>query len=234
MTNTITTRKLASTSKTTWILWTTHIASDTLAATMHSPLPDSSALEAGIIEDARPSRLYLVQDNVRNLLRSSVFGSVHSSPVISPTYAQQTSRPIIAPLRSPVLPNTPPTAVPSPTETISTTTSASSLADTQDIPGVLFPPVSYHQSTLFNTRAVAALDHPDLSDPSLAVLLQQKTEKRQRRAWKRHRTRRSKSRSNDTQWIVCLLLGFVLAGLIGTCKLKSPSHLRTRQLILIR
>lgn len=185
---------------------------------MHSPLPDSSALEAGIIEDARPSRLSLVQDNVRNLLRSSVFGSVHSSPVTSPTHAQPSLRPVIAPLRSPVLPETPATAVPSLTETTSTNTSQSTLPNPQHIPGVLFPPVSYHQSTLFNTRAVAALDHPDLSDPSLAVFLQQKTEKRQQRAWKRHRSKRSKSRGKDIQWIVCLLLGFVLAGLIGTCE----------------
>jgi len=215
----ITTLRLDTLLKNDWIFRLTlrvHKASIALVTTMHSPLPDSSALEAGIIEDAMPSRLSLVQDNVRNLLRSSVFGSVHSSPVTSPVHAQPTYRPAIVPLRSPVLPETPATAVP---VTTSANTSRSSLPDTQHIPGVLFPPVIYHQSTLFNTRAVAALDHPDLSDPSMAVFLQQKTEKRQRRAWKRHRSKRSKSRRGDTQWIVCLLLGFVLVGLMGTCKL---------------
>lgn len=66
-----------------------------------SPLPDSTALEAGIIEDERPSRLSRVQDNVRNLLRNSVFGSVASSPTksVRTHIAASASSPTIATLR---------------------------------------------------------------------------------------------------------------------------------------
>ena len=65
---------------------------------MRSPLPDSSNLEAGILEDAVPSRLSCVHDNVRDLLRQSVFGAFH----VSPTSSQTNGSPHIRVLPSPV------------------------------------------------------------------------------------------------------------------------------------
>ncbi|TKA60968.1 hypothetical protein B0A55_11754 [Friedmanniomyces simplex] len=72
---------------------------------------------------------------------------------------------------------------------------------------------------MFNTRAIAALTHPDLSDPSLAVLLQQKTDDRQRRAWKRSRNRKLRHASGKRKvwsWGLCLVAGLLLAATVAT------------------
>lgn len=203
---------------------------------MHSPLPDASALEAGILEDERPSRLSRVQDNVRNLLRNSHFGSVDSSPQSSPTAAAQP--PIQHALHTP--PETPtrrtqqqqPEILSSPTE--STTSIADSASPAMvEVSGVLFPPVGYqraveqmaHQSALFNTRAVAALDHPDLSDPSLAVYAQQKAETRQQRAWKRSRHGRKRyvaAQAGSSQYLLCVLSALLLSAIVATCTSICP------------
>ncbi|WPH04966.1 Hypothetical protein R9X50_00786400 [Acrodontium crateriforme] len=205
---------------------------------MHSPLPDSSALEAGIIADENAPRPSRVQDNVRNLLRNSVLSSIRGSAFILPTRnachpAQRDLGPM-AP--SPLRPhhNLEPEVGPSPSsETSSSDASSpgSSTAEHNHIPGVLFPPYSYtnalqqmtHQSTLFNTRAVAALEHPDLSDPSLALFLQQKSESRQQRAWKRsrhggssHHHHRKSRKQNSSQWWMCVISALLLAAIIAT------------------
>ena len=216
---------------------------------MHSPLPDASALEAGILEDETPSRLSRVQDNVRHLLRTSVFNSVHSSPQASPTRQHQpTGQPngLPTPPESPIrrASQHPPETMPSPHAEILPTpsTTASSPPATpqipqathvpEPIPGVLFPPASYrqriqhmaHQSTLFNTRAVAALNHPDLSDASLATYLQSKAESRQRHAWKRsrhgrrhHGKRNVAARAGSSQCLLCVLAALLLAAVVATC-----------------
>lgn len=206
----------------------------TVSTIMHSPLPDSSALEAGILEDERPSRLSRVQDNVRNLLRNSRFGSAASSPQASPT------RPTFLPIHHglPTPPHSPSRrthqqaeALPSPS-TESTSSAASSSSQRDAVPGILFPPVGYqravqqmaHQSALFNTRAVAALDHPDLSDPSLAVYVQQKAETRQQRAWKRSRhgkKRHVAAQAGSSQCLLCVLSALLLAAIVATCRLKQ-------------
>lgn len=214
---------------------------------MHSPLPDSSALEAGILADENPPCASRVQDNVRNLLRNSVLSSIRGSAFILPARSachpnQRGSGPIVP---SPLRPHhqLEPEVLPSPssdTTTSDSTSTGSSTAEQNHIPGVLFPPINYtnavqqmaHQSTLFNTRAVAALDHPDLSDPSLAVFLQQKSESRQQRAWKRsrnggssrHHHRRSKKRSGS-QWWLCLISALLLAAIVATC-MDLPHFLR--------
>ena len=197
---------------------------------MHSPLPDASALEAGILEDERPSRLSRVQDNVRNLLRNSRFGSVNSSPQTSPTHP---------PLRHglPTPPDSPSRRTPHQPEVLfaspsteSTRSATSASPQTGAVSGTLFPPVGYqravqqmaHQSALFNSRAVAALDHPDLSDPSLAVYAQQKAETRQQRAWKRSRGgrgRRVAAQAGSSQWLLCVLSALLLAAIVATCML---------------
>jgi len=138
---------------------------------MHSPLPDASALEAGILEDGRPSRLSRVQDNVRNLLRASVFSSINGSTLASLTRHQQPTveddNPWPAPLHH--HDHIVPEALPSPSS--QTTTSSPGTDESEhEVSGVLFPPTSYqnqvqemaHQSSMFNTRAVAALNHPEL------------------------------------------------------------------------
>lgn len=84
-------------------------------------------------------------------------------------------------------------------------------------------------SALFTGRAVAALNHPDVSDPSLAVLAQQKAEKRQRRAWKRKRAGgagtgaggrgKGKGGSGSSQCLLCVIAALMLASIVATCKL---------------
>lgn len=201
---------------------------------MHSPLPDSSALEAGILEDETPSPLSRVQDNVRNLLRNSRFGSVQSSPLGSPTHIDhpQINRSIPTPAQSTLRRvSNQPEVVPSPSTESMTSANTSTTTTTQgdEIPGVLFPPASYgaavqqmaHQSTLFNTRAVAALNHPDLNDPSLASFLQQKNETRQQQAWKRskHGKRHSAAtKVGSSQCLLCVLAALLLAAIVATCK----------------
>ena len=206
---------------------------------MHSPLPDASALEAGILEDETPSRLSRVQDNVRNLLRTSRFGSVHSSPPASPiTNPRSVNFGLPTPPESPIRRASQPSEVlssPSAESTTSTATSSTSTTQGDEVPGVLFPPAGYrhalqqmaHQSTLFNTRAVAALDHPDLSDPSLATYLQHKTETRQRRAWKRSRhgkKRHAAAKAGSSQCLLCVLAALLLAAIVATCMSRPPSE----------
>ncbi|KAK0810369.1 hypothetical protein LTR91_012222 [Friedmanniomyces endolithicus] len=199
---------------------------------MHSPLPDSSVLEAGIIEDDRPSRLSRVQDNVRHLLRASIPTSFRSSVIAAPpahraTVEDADRTPLQSPLRRHVRIDV--GVLPSPS---SATTSESTFADEgANVPGVLFPPTSYqqqaehvnHQSTMFNTRAIAALTHPDLTDPSMAIFLQQKTQERQNRAWKRSKNRKLRYASNlaiatsrnvSTTFHVLFILGILMATIL--------------------
>ncbi|KAK0278789.1 hypothetical protein LTR35_009054 [Friedmanniomyces endolithicus] len=199
---------------------------------MHSPLPDSSVLEAGIIEDQRPSRLSRVQDNVRHLLRASIPTSFRSSVICAPrahgaTVEDADRTPLQSPLRRHVRIDV--GVLPSPS---SATTSESTLADEgAGVPGILFPPTSYqqqaehvnHQSTMFNTRAIAALTHPDLTDSSMAIFLQQKTQERQNRAWKRSKNRKLRYASNlaiatsrnvSTTFHVLFILGILVATIL--------------------
>lgn len=197
---------------------------------MHSPLPDASALEAGIIEDDRPTRGSRVQDNVRNLLRASVFSSIRGSVTGAawhqPTVEDQPRSPLQSPLQHRVRIQS--EVLPSPMSVTTPTSTTSSSEEDDVVPGVLFPPVAYqqqvqemaHQSTMFNTRAVMALHHPDLSDPSMALFLQHKTEDRQRRAWKRSRNRKlrhASGRRRTSSWMFCLLAGLLLIGIVATC-----------------
>lgn len=209
----------------------------------NSPLPDSTALEAGIIEDERPSRLSRVQDNVRNLLRNSVFGSVASSPT-SPSHPRQsptsptrlqTQNPLRSHPPSPMIQqHCRPEVLPSPTD--STASSDTHYSESSD-DHIRRPPGSYyqniqrmaHQSAIFNTRAVAALNHPDLSDPSLTDLSQQKTKRRQHRGWTKSRTgsgsrsvhgKRTTNMKRAAVWHGSLLTlaSLLLAALVATCK----------------
>ena len=200
---------------------------------MHSPLPDSSVLEAGIIEDDRPSRLSRVQDNVRHLLRASIPTSFRSSVIAAPpahraTVEDADRTPLQSPLRRHVRIDV--GVLPSPS---SATTSESTFADEgANVPGVLFPPTSYqqqaehvnHQSTMFNTRAIAALTHPDLTDPSMAIFLQQKTQERQNRAWKRSKNRKlryASSKRSMVSWLLCLVTALILAAVVAICEFGS-------------
>lgn len=196
---------------------------------MHSPLPDSSALEAGILEDERPSRISRVQDNVRNLLRASVFSSIRGSTLNSPIDHHATVEDDVG--SSTHFPRNHhvrihPDALRSP---LSETTASTTAMDINHVPGVLFPPTAYqqqvqemaHQSTMFNTRAIAALIHPDMSDPALALFLQQKTESRQQRAWKRSRNRKLRHASagrKRSHWLLCVVAGLLLAAVVATCE----------------
>lgn len=207
---------------------------------MHSPLPDASALEAGIIEDESPSRLSRVQENVRHLLRTSRFGSVHSSPPATPTRQPNLNHGMPTPPDSPLRrASHHPEVMPNPSaESLPSTTSPTSTTSDPEIPGVLFPPTSYqhavqqmaHQSTLFNTRAVAALNHPDLTDPSLGVYLRQKAENRQRNAWKRTRHGRKRNvaiQAGSSQCLLCVFAALLLSATVATCMYFSAHGCRS-------
>ncbi|KAK3701612.1 hypothetical protein LTR37_015363 [Vermiconidia calcicola] len=209
---------------------------------MHSPLPDASALEAGIVEDTQPSRLSRVQDNVRNLLRNSRFGSVQTSPPATPPrnqhhHQQQQWNALPTPPQSPTrYPRTPPQPLPSPSaESSASTLSPPSTPSNEEVPAVHFAHSSIrhtlqqmaHQSALFNTRAVAALDHPDLSDPEVAVYVQ----RRQRGAWKRSRNGsghghgrkrrhvvapRARHEAGSSGCLLCVLAALLLSAVVAT------------------
>lgn len=201
---------------------------------MQSPLPDATTLEAGIIEDERPSRLSRVHDNVRNLLRTSMLGSVHSSPRLT--------SPVASPrfiLTHPALWRERPSEVlPSPsTESVASTDSSSSASSTaskqsQRSTDMLLPPRGFnracrevaHRSAMFNTRAIAALNQPNLSDPSLASIIHADAQERQRHAWKRSKRRHTHAQSNAPQWLLCVVIGLALGALLATCRLASTSE----------
>ena len=139
---------------------------------MRSPLPDSSNLEAGILEDAVPSRLSCVHDNVRDLLRQSVFGAFH----VSPTSSQTNGSPHIRVLPSPVTKSEPRRELrpENPAE-------ATPVSLHGDVPGVLFP--AWRREPCSPTQAhVAAAGHPDVSTNAMSVFmnLQQNEEQRQK------------------------------------------------------
>ncbi|KAK4504192.1 hypothetical protein PRZ48_005108 [Zasmidium cellare] len=255
------------------------------ANTMHSPLPDSSALEAGILEDERPSRLSRVQDNVRNLLRTSVFGSVKSSPT-TPTHP-----PVVGDVNSPGLhgqgmqaevlpsparqqpeflptstyqPRQHPEVLPSPSSTTTTHYTSSPVDGSFPHPQGHYPsqpqpqPPQNHQSTLFNTRALTALDHPDLSDPSLTTLSQQKAQRQIRKqrsaasGWtrKKGRSKRAVARKGSrnvtiattssglsTTFHVLFVLGICLATIVfaySVVQLFVRRRSRTQQPLFIQ
>lgn len=220
-------------------------------STMHSPLPDSSALESGILEDTQPSRLSRVQENVRNLLRNSHFSSPIASAPTTPTHVhRQTNNGLPTPPTSPTHQRTPPVAFQTSAtaeSSASSSPSPSSDSETETADGigvaeVHFAPSDYrnrvqqmaHASTLFNTRAVAALDHPDLSDPSLAVYVQQKAESRRRGAWTRSRNGSSKRAGRSrrdgvvevgsSQCLICVLAALLLSAVVATCKFCQCRH----------
>jgi hypothetical protein len=187
---------------------------------MRSPLPDSSNLEAGIVEDARPSRLSRVHDNVRDLLRRSVFGSVASSPVISPTHSPG-DRVVPSPTTHPAHPQ-----MTTPTHYLAASTTSSP----HDVPGVLFPAWRSQPPSppVIDDRpqTSAPYAHPDLNQNAMSIFLQQKElqrhEQRQHKAWKRPRSRKPRNSVSSVQWIICMILGFAVLGLLGTCKIVPP------------
>jgi hypothetical protein len=113
------------------------------------------------------------------------------------------------------------------------------------VSGTLFPPLrtvqsSNYNSTLFNTRAFQALDHPNLNDPSLGFLSRQKNgsndgdtppqgEQRQGtvrpkpspRSHRKHRSGRAAreaARRATNQTIVSVFAALFLSGLVAICK----------------
>lgn len=189
---------------------------------MRSPLPDSSNLEAGIVEDALPSRLSRVHDNVRDLLRRSVFGSVTSTPVASPIRSSDDRVAPSPPIHS--------TARRLPHEVSPILVPAASTTSSPDVPGVLFPPWRPQPegcpTSDVTSQAPTPREHPDLTPSAMSIFLQQKElqryQQRQHKAWKRPRSRKSKSSVSNVQRVVCGILGFAVLGLLGTCKQKPP------------
>lgn len=174
---------------------------------MQSPLPDSRALEAGIIPDEPPSRRSRVQENVRSLLRSSTLvlvstlypGSVAAEPEQHSSHRHGQQMPAVPVALHDVTP--------------------ASVPPSHDSRGVQRTAA---QSTLFNSRAFAALDHPDLSDPSLFQHLQ-KTHRRHRHSWKRSRRSKhssGKSRAGSSRCL-CVLTALLLGAVVATCEFVS-------------
>ncbi|RMY46366.1 hypothetical protein D0863_15861 [Hortaea werneckii] len=205
---------------------------------MHSPLPDSAALEAGLFEDQQPSRLSRVQNNVRNLLRSSnPFSAPHPSPIASPREVRQSCaenhHQSHLNLRLPHEEADP--AIPLPTSASSDSNNYAS----RDVPGILFPPLAHHQRaprdevprpSLSDTSQEALLGHPDMSDSSIAALLQQKEENRQKRAWKRSQHQRRYHRSHrkrTCRWALCLVSGLLLIAIVASYLVLSTASTAT-------
>ena len=180
---------------------------------MRSPLPDSSNLEAGILEDAVPSRLSRVHDNVRDLLRQSVFGALHISPIASPRSP---------PIR--VLPSPVPKSEPRRELRPESPAEATPVYLHGEVPGVLFP--AWRREPCDPPQAhIATPGHPDMSPNAMSVFLnlqqneaQRHKQKRRHKAWTRSKSRRSKKTSNSAQWALCIILGFTIFGLLGACK----------------
>jgi hypothetical protein len=180
---------------------------------MRSPLPDSSNLEAGILEDDVPSRLSRVHDNVRDLLRQSVFGAFHISPTASPR--SPPNRVLPSPVtksepRRGLRPEGPAKATP--------------VSLQGDVPGVLFPAWRREPCSPPPVH-VATAGHPDVSPNAMSVFMnlqqneaQRHKPRQQHKAWTRPKSRRSKKRNSSTQWAVCIILGFTMFGLLGACK----------------
>lgn len=185
---------------------------------MRSPLPDSSNLEAGIVEDAMPSRLSRVHDNVRDLLRRSVFGSVTSTPIASPTNSTE-DRAVPNPTVHSAAHCSPRQAVPIPSP------AASTLCSPDHVPGVLFPPWRPQPDILPTVNPPSPestpREHPDMNRNAMSVFLQQKERRRhkhrQQQAWKRPRSCKHKDSVSNIQCVVCSILGFAVFGLLGTC-----------------
>ncbi|RMY65220.1 hypothetical protein D0863_09261 [Hortaea werneckii] len=200
---------------------------------MRSPLPDSATLEAGIFEDQQPSRLSRVQDNVRNLLRSSASIPTYPSPLASPTEVQK-----------PCAENHPRSqwnlrldadqtiALPK------STSSNSSPGASRDVPGILFPPLAHRQRVQDMSHRPSSVDtpwdpllcHPDMSNSSTAALLQQKEENRQKRAWKRSRHPKKHHRSHRShfsRWALCLVSGLLLIAIVATYLVLSTASTGT-------
>ena len=180
---------------------------------MRSPLPDSSNLEAGILEDAVPSRLSRVHDNVRDLLRQSVFGALHVSPTASPR--SPPNRVLSSPVpksepRRELRPESPAEATP--------------VSLHGEVPGVLFP--AWRREPCSPPQVhIATAGHPDMSPNAISVFMnlqhneaQRHKQDRQHKAWTRSKSRRYKKASSSTQWAVCIILGFTIFGLLGACK----------------
>lgn len=186
---------------------------------MQSPLPDSSALEAGILEDERPTRSSDIQNNVRSLLRSSVFGRRISkaSPRIDSHLTEELHSPGV--LRMDAFVHD--TSIPSPD-------SPHHPPPAQRRPPTL-PPLANdyyfpdHGEEVIEdqipARAPTVL-HPDVEadDHALALLVQQKSAQRQRQAWRRRRrTRHVTKHALHVKSLICIASGLMLAALLATC-----------------
>lgn len=190
---------------------------DELSSTMYPPL---RAMEAGISHDERPLRLSRIQDSVRNLLRSSTFGSERSSPPSITDRQQNDERRPIPGVHSPdryeihrgqVLPS------PSAFGTAGRRPNVDIARPVSSLQGRSQP--SSLQSAISNSRAVTALNHPDLSNSSMESLALQKARSRQRHGSQRAKHRRTSKRVASSRAILCVLAAVLLAGLIATCKL---------------
>lgn len=203
---------------------------------MRSPLPDSATLEAGLFEDRQPSRLSRVQDNVRDLLRSSPSIPAYPSPLASPTEVRQPCAEQSHPrsqLNLRLAREDGDQTIPLPTST----SSNSNTGGSRDVPGILFPPLAHrqrvqdmsHRSSLIDTPRDPLLGHPDMSDSSIAALLQQKEESRQKRAWKRSRQQKKHHRIHGnlfSRWALCLVSGMFLIAIVATCKSISTRGIK--------
>ncbi|KAI6896658.1 hypothetical protein D0867_13090 [Hortaea werneckii] len=203
---------------------------------MRSPLPDSATLEAGIFEDQQPLRLSRVQDNVRNLLRSSASTPTYPSPLASPKEVQQTcaKNGPRSQLNLRLAREDRDQTTPLPTSTSSNSNPGAS----RDVLGILFPPLAHrqrvqdmsHRPSLIDTPRDPLLGHPDMSDSSIAALLQQKEENRQKRAWKRSRHPKKHHRSHRdifSRWALCLVSGLILIAIVATYLVLSTASTGT-------
>ena len=213
------------------------------SAVMHSPLPDASALEAGILEDERPSRLSRVQDNVRHLLRASVVESLRGSsltPPDSPVNVHVTD-PLATPPQVHFDAARQPDVLLSPVSSTTAESEHDALLGGHGRPSpgaraTLFPASTRyrdaiaemaHQSCVFNSRAMAALGKTKVADSGSTPSPQHKTRSRGQGAWKRPKHRggtksRKRNQSIEVQCAICVLSSLLLASVVATCEYPVP------------
>lgn len=228
---------------------------------MHSPLPDSSVLEAGIIADPILPRTTDIQDRVRSLLRTSLYENAwpRDDGDDETIYVSFDNRNTLV-LQSPLQPTRPSglfihATIPEEPESLPLQTPSPVLPSphSADFNNMLI----FEHPITSRSSLLPALDHPDLDleaqnpDETHALLAaRQKPRSRQHNfnpEWKHHRHHHRRHNHQAKKLtllnlriraLLCIGSGLLLATLLATCKrvpyLTSLLHLPSRMTQILR
>ncbi|KAK4996319.1 hypothetical protein LTR66_004040 [Elasticomyces elasticus] len=190
---------------------------------MQSPLPDASALEAGILEDERPSRFSVVQDNVRNLLRASVCRHENQTPTIEQDNEGLYPQPLVPHGRAGHASGRRHSRVDRLRQSLrSALSSPLSAAHPTYIASPPLPSLPAHVSS----RPQEVSSHPDVDHHAITLFQQNKAACRQQRAQTRRTQQRHSQRSgvHVGYCIFCITSAVVLAALVATYLSMALTH----------